>query len=156
MVQISGDVVRTASIVKANDLPEGQLFAFKSELHDFGADKEGDPVTVNIVSPESCDVRVSNANGASAGALLPKATQTALRALAEAIVDQGATPPPSIHVPGGVKTVTIEVWRQQAYRRGISASDEQRARQQAFSRAFDKLVAVSRVGVWDQYVWLTK
>jgi hypothetical protein len=159
MIQISGNGVRTASIVKANDLPEGPLFAFKSELHEFGADEEGDPVTVNVVSSEHCDVRLSSdKNGASASsdARLPKAARTALRALAEAIIEQGRAAPASSHIPGGVRTVPKEVWREQAYRRGISASDEQRARQQAFSRAFEKLVAVSRVGVWDQHVWLTK
>jgi hypothetical protein len=51
MVEItaSGDI-RTASITKANDLPEGPLFSFKSEIHTFGQDEDGDPITVNIVA----------------------------------------------------------------------------------------------------------
>lgn len=53
MVEIaaSGDL-RTASITKANDLPEGPLFSFQSEIHQFGLDEDGDPDTVNIVSGE--------------------------------------------------------------------------------------------------------
>ena len=52
MVTISGEEIKTATATKANDAPEGVLFSFKSELHDFGADEDGDPITVNIVSAE--------------------------------------------------------------------------------------------------------
>lgn len=49
MVTISGDDIKTATITKANDAPEGPLFSFRSEIHDFGRDEDGDPITVNIV-----------------------------------------------------------------------------------------------------------
>jgi hypothetical protein len=52
MVMISGDTIRTATVTKANDAQEGPLFSFKSEVHEFGTDEDGDPVTVNIVSSE--------------------------------------------------------------------------------------------------------
>lgn len=52
MVQISGDAVKTATVIKANDMPEGPLFSFASETHEFGTDEDGDPITVNIVSDE--------------------------------------------------------------------------------------------------------
>lgn len=52
MVKISGgDAARTATVIKGNDIPEGPLFSFKSDLHHFGLDEDGDPITVNIVSP---------------------------------------------------------------------------------------------------------
>lgn len=57
MVTIAGDTIRTATVIKANDAPEGPLFSFKSEVHDFGADEDGDPITVNIVSSEEIDTR---------------------------------------------------------------------------------------------------
>lgn len=53
MVEVSGDIVRTATVTKANDAPEGSLFSFKSEVHEFGTDEDGDPVTVNIVGSET-------------------------------------------------------------------------------------------------------
>jgi hypothetical protein len=59
MVEISGDIVRTATVTKANDMPEGPLFSFKSDLHDFGTDEDGDPVTVNLVSNEIVDAAQS-------------------------------------------------------------------------------------------------
>ena len=52
MVTIGGDEIKTATVTKANDAPEGPLFSFKSEVHDFGTDEDGDPITVNIVSSE--------------------------------------------------------------------------------------------------------
>jgi hypothetical protein len=53
MVVISGDIIRTATVTKANDAPEGPLFSFKSEVHEFGTDEDGDPITVNIVGSET-------------------------------------------------------------------------------------------------------
>jgi AAA domain len=53
MVEISGDDIRTATVTKANDAPEGPLFSFKSEVHEFGRDEDGDPITVNVVSSET-------------------------------------------------------------------------------------------------------
>jgi hypothetical protein len=52
MVTISGDTIRTATVTKANDGPEGTLFSFESEVFEFERDEDGDPVTVNIVSSE--------------------------------------------------------------------------------------------------------
>lgn len=52
MVAISGDEIKTAAVTKANDMPEGSLFSFKSEIHQFGTDEDGDPITVNIVGEE--------------------------------------------------------------------------------------------------------
>jgi hypothetical protein len=53
MVTISGDEIKTATVTKANDAPEGPLFSFKSEVHSFGVDEDGDEITVNVVSEES-------------------------------------------------------------------------------------------------------
>ena len=50
LVTIGGDTVKTATVTKANDIPDGPLFSFASEIVEFGTDHDGDPVTVNIVS----------------------------------------------------------------------------------------------------------
>ena len=57
MVTITGDHIKTAEITKANDAPEGLLFSFASEVHEFGTDEDGDPITVNIVSSEEVSVQ---------------------------------------------------------------------------------------------------
>lgn len=56
LVSIGGDDIKTATIVKANDMAEGPIFSFRSALFEFGHDEDGDPVTVNFVSPEIIDV----------------------------------------------------------------------------------------------------
>jgi hypothetical protein len=61
MVTISGDLIRTATVTKANDAPEGLLFSFKSEVHEFGHDEDGDPITVNVVSGEQPETPATNA-----------------------------------------------------------------------------------------------
>lgn len=55
MVTITGEEIKTATVTKANDAPEGPLFSFKSEVHSFGVDEDedGDEITVNIVSGET-------------------------------------------------------------------------------------------------------
>jgi hypothetical protein len=59
-------------------------------------------------------------------------------------------------IPAGVRVVSVEQWRQYAYRRGISATDTTpRAQQRAFQRAVDQLVGSNRVAVWDDQVWTT-
>lgn len=55
MVTISGEAVKTATVTKANDMPERPLFSFKSEVHEFGTDADGDPITVNVISAEECN-----------------------------------------------------------------------------------------------------
>lgn len=53
MVEIAGGSMRTATVTKANDAPEGVLFAFTSEIFSFGLDEDGDEISVNIVSAET-------------------------------------------------------------------------------------------------------
>ena len=63
MVTISGDEIKTATVTKANDAPEGVLFSFKSEVHEFDTDEDGDPITVNIVSSEEVSTQVASKSG---------------------------------------------------------------------------------------------
>jgi hypothetical protein len=53
MVQISGDIIKQAQVTNANDQPERVLALFKLDPFDLGADEDGDPITVAIVSTEA-------------------------------------------------------------------------------------------------------
>jgi hypothetical protein len=57
LVTIGGDAIKTATVAKANDIPDGPLFSFASEIVEFGTDEDGDPITVNIVSPSEVSVQ---------------------------------------------------------------------------------------------------
>jgi hypothetical protein len=63
LVMLSGDTIRTATVDKANDGPEGPLFSFTSEVHEFGTDEDGEPVTVNIVSRETVEAKATGSAG---------------------------------------------------------------------------------------------
>nr|WP_249788567.1 AAA family ATPase [Bradyrhizobium sp. G127] len=80
MVQISGDAVKTATVIKANDMPEGPLFSFTSEIHHFGVDEDGDPITVNIVSADTPEAT----KAAERGPRLTKNQQTMFAILHDA------------------------------------------------------------------------
>jgi hypothetical protein len=102
MVEISGDLVRTATVKKANDAPEGPLFSFKSEVFEFGIDEDGDPITVNIISSAdvSTEVAMKPASKLSAN------QQTFFRLLFDA----------------GSEGLTLDEWNSQARAVGIGAS----------------------------------
>ena len=51
-VQISGDEIKLARVIKGNDQPEGELTTFKLESAELGIDEDGDPITTAILSGE--------------------------------------------------------------------------------------------------------
>jgi hypothetical protein len=141
----------TVEADKANDLVEKPRFAFQFEPVELAHD--GLTVTTAPVLVP-CDTRL--VAGAAKRKVLPKGAQIALRALAEAIDEVGNLMPASNHIPARTKTVTFEQWRNYSYRRGISTSDEPRAKQQAFKRASEYLIGEENVGAWDNQVWPAK
>ena len=95
-VQITGDIIKIASITKANDQPEGVLTGFKLEPFDFGADEDGDPFRTFIIGPElySAEQGISRQRPSDKQML-------ALRALAEVVLSQGRRPPPGLWPAAG-------------------------------------------------------
>lgn len=151
MVTITGDGIKTATVTKANDMPEGPLFSFKSDVHEFGVDADGDILSVNIISDAPID---GNAAQGGRARNLSKGASTCLRALRQAVVECGHVAPSlSTGIPDGQRVVTRNNWRQIAYRFGISASRNERARQQAFARGVDALVSLEAVKFKDDYFW---
>jgi AAA domain len=151
-VQIFGDLIKSARVIKGNDQPEGELTAFKLESAELGIDEDGDPITTAILSEEMCNGQAARPSAAR----LPKSAQTALRALNEALVECGVPAPASGHIPSGITVTTVEQWRQYACRRGISTSDELRSQQKAFRRASEYLVGIQAVAIWDNHVWTVR
>ena len=70
MITIGGGDVKTATVIKANDAPEGPLFSFKSEVFEFGTDEDGDPITVNIVSGD--EIKLADAKPSANRRLSPR------------------------------------------------------------------------------------
>ena len=150
MIEIDGSDIRTATVTKANDMADGPVGSFRAEVINLGLDEDGDPIKVSIATPVDSGA-VANKSSEKP---LTGAAKIAQNALTEALLELGEVPPASNHIPTGVKTVTIERWREYAYRQGISPSKGPRARQQAFKRAWECLRAASKIGVWDDQVWI--
>jgi hypothetical protein len=99
MNTISGDVVRTVVVTKANDGPEGPLFSFKSVVHEFGLDEDGDMISVNIVSDEQPEM------------LAPATPAPKLTANQKTLFGM-------LHAAGSAG-LTLEAWNNQAREAGI-------------------------------------
>jgi hypothetical protein len=153
MKSLNEDRSGLATVTKQRDSRTEGEFAFTLDDVDVDLRDNDTPVTSCVVVPVDEITAVKGKRRER----LTKAAQTALRALQEAIDEHGVTPPPSDHIPPGVRTVTVEQWRDHAYRMGISAPDTTaRAKQKAFKGAVGTLVSRHQVGVRDDLVWLTR
>ena len=143
----AGNILVTVEWMK--DGAEGDVIGSRLEVIEVGADADGEPITSCVVAA----VEAPPSRDRARAARLPKAAQTAMRALSEALED-GIAAPSSRKIPNGVKVVSVAAWREQAYRRGISTSDDLDSKRKAFQRASEHLIGVGRVGIWDNFAWL--
>jgi hypothetical protein len=139
-----------AELELSKDSEVGLQFVSRLKVVDLGRDQDGDAITSCVI--EAIDAPAT-ANKPSKPAKLPKSARNALRALEAALADSGEIPPASNHIPVSVRVVTVEAWRERAYRMGVSASDEPRAKQKAFKAGSETLLAAGYVAIWEPYVW---
>jgi hypothetical protein len=128
----------------------GDIAPFKYELLQsvLGTDEYGDDITSCVVAPT--DASTGETRGKTR---LTDTARIALDALTLALTEEGR-PSPGGQVPNAVRVVMIERWREYAYRRGVSPSDEPDARRQAFHRARQKLQTNRLIGIWGDWVWM--
>jgi hypothetical protein len=149
-VQITGDQIKTATVMKANDQPEGMMTSFKLEPFDFGLDEDGDPFRTFIVSTEIL------AGERGHRSRKPSDKQVlAVRALAEVTLSQGRDPPDEYRLPPDIKVVTAEAWREEMLR--CNVLDRNAGNPWArFKELRDGLKARSLIGSRDDTVWLVR
>jgi hypothetical protein len=140
------NIIATVELMK--DGPQGDEFASRLEAVEIGTDDDGDEITSCIIVPVEGLAPQKNKPKK-----LPAAAANAFKALHEVIDDAGTVPPCDPYVPPATKTVTIEQWRAQALKRGLSGSADPKMKQQAFRRAFDCLIVNNRIAVSQPYVW---
>ena len=150
MVQISGDTIKVAEVIKGNDQPERVLAEFKLEPFELGRDEDGDPITTAIVSAEQIGGDQSRTKKKEKLAPVPKA---ALRSLFECIADGKTVPVPNDpHIPKSVTSGTsLSHWRCDAQKRGIINADGNPREQ--FRRIRVTLINADRIGIWEDFVW---
>jgi hypothetical protein len=144
-VQLSGDRVKTATVKKANDQAEGPLTSFRLEPYDFGADEDGDPFQVFIMSDEIID-----AVDVPSRELTPQQAR-AIETLAETVLSHGV----DISSPVRAKAVTADQWRDEMYRRGVIDPIGKNPRARFFELRL-RLAAKHLIGVEGDLVWLAK
>jgi AAA domain len=148
--RITKDGLARVEVDKANDLVDKPVFAFEIASVTLGVDQETGTATT---APVLVAVPATAAKPKGRAARMPKAMQTALRALQKAVEEIGAVPPASNSIPKGVRIVSFDQWRQYAYASGISTGEE-RARQKAFQRASEWLIGEGGlVGAWNEQAW---
>jgi hypothetical protein len=140
-----------ATVEASKDGPLGMEIVSRLLSVDIGKDGDNDIITSCVIEAVGEPSAKTAAKGAKPKSLTNGA-KTALRALHMAINDLGEASPSS-HVPTGAKVVTVNQWRDFAYKIGISTSQEAHAKGAAFNRASEALVAAQRIGFWDDYVW---
>jgi hypothetical protein len=73
--------------------------------------------------------------------------------LHDAINTAGEVPPSTNHIPPNTRCVSEDLWRRYCYQGGISGSDDQKAREKAFKRSAETLLADKRIGSWGGWIW---
>jgi hypothetical protein len=143
-----------AEIELAKDGADGLQFVSRLRVVEVAVDQDGEPITSLVVDP--VDGEDAMERRPSKPPPITKTAKTALRALHKTIADIGESAPASNNIPQNVRVATVEQWRAGAYLSGISDSAEIKARQKAFKRAHDELVACGTVGEWNGSVWIAK
>jgi len=149
MIQISGDVIKIAQVVKANDQPERTVAEFKLEVFELGRDEDHDPITTAIVSTEHFEQITQGPTVKKPK--LPQVPKSALHALHECIADGPAPIPTDPHVPAGVTGVTLDDWRERLLKLAIiNAKGNPR---EQFRRIRVTLQNAKIIGIWEDFVW---
>jgi AAA domain len=153
MVQISGDTIKVAQVIKGNDQPERAIAEFKLEAFELGRDEDGDPITTSIVSPEQIDANPGSASKSkSKRDKLPPNPKAALHALFECIADGETSPrPEDIHVPVGVTCVTLAKWRDRLQK--LSIINPEGNHREQFKRIHVTLKSSGFIGIWEDITW---
>lgn len=141
--------ISTATVTKQRDTPTDGHIDYQLVQVFLGNDQDGEPVTSCIVNP----IATSPQKGRAKPKLSPAQT-TALGLLTNAIIAAGSVPPANNHIPANTTCVPESLWRGYCYQGAISSSDKPNAKQKAFIRAAEALLAKGCIGKWDDLVWV--
>jgi hypothetical protein len=144
-ISVNGNV-RTATVIKANDGTTGMLTRFMTTPITLGTDEDGDLLTTAIVADDIPP------NALSTG--LTKSQARAIELLERALDEQGKPANAAEGYPADIMTVAVEVWRQHCYSGGLSATGTDTAKRQAFNRVMKDLLALRRIEVRGDLVWI--
>jgi hypothetical protein len=125
---------------------QGDVIASALEVETVGIDIDGDMMT-------SCVVVPAEPHSPAARRSLSGQAKVALDLLHRAAADAGESGTNS-HVPPGIKTVSVELWKKYCYDGTVTDSDDPNSKRKAFNRAVKTLQAINAIGVWKDRVWV--
>jgi phage/plasmid primase-like uncharacterized protein len=141
---------------KGNDLADGEkprlAFAFKPVFlrkHP----RTGKDITAPVIVSQDLEPAALKAT-TKPGRPKQKAPHIlARRALANALCDLGVTPPIAA-IPAGYKAVTIDQWRNQAFKDGFKIGEKPNTRRVAFQRVTETMQVAGEIGISGDWIWL--
>jgi hypothetical protein len=139
----AGNIKATVETMK--DGPAGAVIQSRLDHVEVGRDNDGEPITSCIIEPVKGEVM--------AAAKISGATKLALDLLNRAVTDSGQAGHASNHIPRGVLTVPVSLWRQYCCTGTIADSDDPDSRSKAFRRAAKRLQELGLIGIWEDLVW---
>lgn len=148
LVQITGDAVKTVTVKKGNDQPDGVLTGFRMEPFELGVDEDHDPFRTFILSDQILA-------GGQANRELSDRQKLALEALAEVTLSHGRMPPAEYQLPQGVKAVTEEEWKTELFRRKVLDQGAKNPRSR-FKELRDALAVRKLIGARDDVIWAAR
>ena len=151
MVQIGGDGIKFAEVVKANDAPLGVIAQFKLVPFEVGRDVDGDFIGIAIVAADQ--INITRSALAKKKDRLTEKQRAALRALNDTIADGNIAPiPADEHVPKSVTSGTsFDQWRVTLEKRAvINAKGSPR---EEMKRLHATLYNRGFIGIWGDFVW---
>jgi hypothetical protein len=134
-------------VIEARELEGGATFPFELAVVDLGENKRGKPITSCVA------VLTDAAETKPRGPRVEGAAAIARTALANALADKGQLVRRD-GIPEKLPVVSVEDWRAEAYRSGISTGGED-AQRKAFSRATEKLCGMKVAVIRDDFAWLS-
>lgn len=143
----AGSGISTAVVVKQRDGPTEGEIVFRLHRIELGRDQDDEPVTSCVIEAVEAGDRPKR------HAKLSPAQRRALQLLSKAIETGGEVPSTSNHIPPNTRCVSEDLWRDYCYQGAVS-SGNQHAKQAAFKRAAQGLLAAGQVGKWGLWVWL--
>ena len=139
------NTTRTATVMKANDQPEGPLVSFELEPFDFGLDEDDEPFHTFILSKDIIAAVPAKSS-------LSDQQRLALEALAETVLASGRDAPAEYGLPHGTKIVTADQWKTELFRLNVLDPKASNPRSR-FNELRKRLRVKHLIGVRDDLIW---
>lgn len=148
-VEVGDKGARVLKVTKQRDMEAEGAYGFALDAVKVGEDDEGDPIVgCVVVETEVTSIPANERPAIKRGS----SEDVLLQCLANAVADSGREPPAELGLPGGVRVVTLEAWRE-AFKASLGDAWNESARQ-TLKRGREALQKKGHVGAFIDLVWV--